>query len=470
MSSAPYLSRCAPWFWLLLSCGDVAPLAPPPPLPLPSPEPKPVAAARSVVRSALESLGTKEQLWSRYCAVGGVDRVTRYLCSGSRPTPGGLAQLLAGLDLLPTSDGVHFTLTANSTALGLRSVNPLNPRAIVFDGVPREWNATREFLALGFTRGEQIVELVTRDERTHELSFSLLMFEQACNVAGCTLMDLLSEAVERRWTSIVPVHESDLANSIADCRHCHQPGGPGTPKFLRMQELSAPWTHFWDPASVDGAALIRDFDAAHPGSEGYAGIPAWRLRTGSEPGLFSSLVAQEGGAVQPNEFKSFPIALEIQFDGKSAAWTALYEEARRGRAIPVPFWGLRVTDAERQASVASAYRRVVEAGSEELMPDLRDLLSVEAELAMSIRPAAGANGREMLAQLCQRCHNSQLDGTLSRSQFNVEALDRLSPRELDIAIERLSLPASDLRRMPPLTTATLSAAQIAEIESVLKAR
>lgn len=459
--------RRAPWVcWLLLSCGGAPPALAPPP----SPEPKPILAPPSVLRAALESLGTKEELWSRYCALGGADRLSRYLCSGPRPAPSGLAPLLAGLDLSPTSPGVHFTLTANSTALGLRSVNPLNPRAIVFDGVPREWNAQREFLALGFTRGDQIVELVTRDERTHELSFSLLMFDQACNAAGCTLEDLLTEAVERQWTSIVPVHESDLANTIADCRHCHQPGGPGTPKFLRMQELSAPWTHFWDPSSVDGAALIRDFDAAHPVSEGYGGIPAWRLRTGSEPGLFSSLVAQEGGAVQPNEFKSFPIALEIQFDGKSAAWTALFDEARRGRAIPVPFWGLRVTDAERQASAAAAYRRVVEGGSEEPLPDLRELLSAEAELAMSVRPAVGVSGREMLAQLCQRCHNSQLDGTLSRSQFNVEALDRLSARELSLAIERLGLPASDLRRMPPLTTATLSAAEIAALEAALSGR
>jgi cytochrome c553 len=76
----------------------------------------------------------------------------------------------------------------------------------------------------------------------------------------------------------------------------------------------------------------------------------------------------------------------------------------------------------------------------------------------------------MLAQLCQRCHNSQLDGTLSRSQFNVEALDRLSARELSLAIERLGLPASDLRRMPPLTTATLSAAEIAALEAALSGR
>ena len=51
----------------------------------------------------------------------------------------------------------------------------------------------------------------------------------------------------------------------ANCSQCHQPGGPGTPKILRMQELQFPWIHFLFNEPQGNTYLRSDFHAAHGG-------------------------------------------------------------------------------------------------------------------------------------------------------------------------------------------------------------
>jgi hypothetical protein len=80
--------------------------------------------------------------------------------------------------------------------------------------------------------------------------------------------------------------------------------------------------------------------------------------------------------------------------------------------------------------------------------------------------------------MCAQCHNSQLDQTISHARFNVNlaAMSNLAGGVLTgaardavigVAITRLSLPAADVRRMPPETFKTLTAAEINLVTSYL---
>ena len=89
--------------------------------------------------------------------------------------------------------------------------------------------------------------------------------------------DLLTPAVERDWTEVTPYAEEDVENTVLDCRPCHQPAGPGTPKLLRMQEIATPWTHWFFRSSEGGRALLADYLAAK-GDETLAGMPAALIR------------------------------------------------------------------------------------------------------------------------------------------------------------------------------------------------
>jgi hypothetical protein len=65
------------------------------------------------------------------------------------------------------------------------------------------------------------------------------------------------------------------------------------------------------------------------------------------------------------------------------------------------------------------------------------------------------------------CHNSELDQTITRADFNVDELATLPRSELDTAIARLMLPADDIRKMPPESLHELSSQQQAAAISVL---
>jgi hypothetical protein len=61
-----------------------------------------------------------------------------------------------------------------------------------------------------------------------------------------------------------------------------------------------------------------------------------------------------------------------------------------------------------------------------------------------------------MVQMCQHCHNSELDQNISRARFNVEDFDNLSPEVKAEAITRLTLPDDAAQKMPPALFHTLT--------------
>jgi hypothetical protein len=185
------------------------------------------------------------EMTARSCARQADDLVHDVLCAPDRAPVTSLIELerLFGFDAEHIGGYTGVTVTSHSTALGTRSVSAINPRVLLL----RLEFPTLPMVVIGFTRGEQLVELVVRDRTTQELHFYLIHYQQACNTAaeGCRPGDLITPATEEGWTELGLYDEPSLTNTTLDCATCHQTNGPGTPKLLRMQEIDAPWTHWF---------------------------------------------------------------------------------------------------------------------------------------------------------------------------------------------------------------------------------
>jgi hypothetical protein len=75
---------------------------------------------------------------------------------------------------------------------------------------------------------------------------------------------------------------------------------------------------------------------------------------------------------------------------------------------------------------------------------------------MGFAPRAGIDGNGMLAQMCQQCHQSKLDTTISRERFLVDQLNQMTRAEKDLAIQRLQLPPENRLHMPPVLFRTIT--------------
>ncbi len=404
---------------------------------------------------------------SMLCARNNGDLVSRAFCGSTAPTIQSLADLQKLLDIgfVPQHQGngdaenAAFALTGHSTSLVARSTSPINPRAII-------WTPTRtgNFVMMGFARGEQFIELVANDPtRNNELTFFLFRFRQACNeqAGGCSPGDLLTPAVENNFTSYTLYQDDDIKNTVVDCLQCHQPGGPGTKKILRMQERRAPWGH-WMSANeaANNLQTLTDYKRAHAAGEVYAGIPGQAIPN-SSPRMLEEFIVNRGFGTQPNEFNTAQI-LDL---GPTAAWRALYAKSQAGQQIPPPYHGNRITDPVKLRTMADAYKAVANnTMPASMLPDIRDVFLDSALSDLSFRPATSlvqaGDGRGIIVQMCGQCHNSSLEQTISRSNFDVTKLDTMDRSVKDRAIKRLTLPNDAFRRMPPTRFRELSAEEI----------
>lgn len=432
-----------------------------------------------------EGLASHEEQLQVLCDRGGADTVSKAFCAKTPPKITGLADVLSALGLAfkdPSKGNAAggnpgFALTAHSSSLVVRSVNAANPRAIVFTP-PLATGPNPAYVVLGFTRGEQLVELATKDPETGEPAFYLIKYEQACNATkSCTTKDLFGPDTEKNWTGFTLYEDEDLVNTPMDCLKCHQPDAKGK-AFLRMQERTAPFTHWMAANREGGRALLADYHEVHGHAEPFGPIPA-SLVDASDPALLAKFVDQNNGTtLQPNAFDSAAIEAEVRLaspgqptfndpPGKSATWQKLFDTAADAKAIRAPYHDVKVTSASKLDAYGVAYRAMGR-GQASSLPDPRDLFLDTALEDMGIVPKAGATGEALLVQMCGECHNSRLDPKLSRARFDVTKLDSMPPSEKAAAIARMRLPASDRQHMPPVIFGELTEEQIARAASALQ--
>jgi DNA-binding beta-propeller fold protein YncE len=408
----------------------------------------------------LAQLGVREATVQRVCARGRADSFARALCTGGQLPE--IRDMVGLLELAGLSDSRAFALTGNSTSLVAQSVSAINPRLIVFPRVGAGLERPAEMTAVGFVRGEQFVEVVSRDLVTDDFNFYLLNFEQRCNYesAGCDLASLLTEELEHDWMAYSVYDHDDLEPTSFDCLSCHAPGPAGSKRILRMQELDSPWLH-WFPQrfsqrTESDRALVAQFAAAHGVESQYGGIPIATIVNAVDEGSgaqLEALIRAEGSGEQPNPFDGH-IATEVG-SGNSPTWQARFETHLRGEAIAVPYPLVDVTDAaQRDLAVQSYLGVVTQAAPRESLVDIREVFSEDARQKLSFEPTPGADGRTVLLQMCSRCHDGRGDPNSTKSRFNVLQLGDMSRMEKDLAILRIN--ALDETRMPPWRVGTLT--------------
>jgi hypothetical protein len=426
------------------------------------------------------------------CSRPGQDKVRTVFCAATPPTITSLVDLQKALGLAFVNPALtgrgnngaggnpNFVITGHSSSLVARFASAINPRAIIFTAL-NNGDSAPDFVAMGFLRGEQFAEIIARDPTSGQLAFFIAAFEQACNQAanGCTVGELLTPGIEKNWTKFSIYEDLDLENTIVDCKQCHQPAGPTSPKILRMQELQNPWTHFFRDNRPGGQALLADFVAAHGTDEDLAGIPA-ALISASDPARLEDFVRSAGFGNQPNEMRTKDIDEEIvdsnpaqpgdnSVPGVSAIWQAQYEQTVTGQFIPMPYHDVKVTDRQKLAAMTAAYQSFKNGSAPATqLPDIRDVFldSALPEIGFMVKP--GLSGRQILVHACTQCHNSRLNQQITRAKFNVEQLDAMSREEKDVAIERLKLPVDHLLKMPPRRFKSLTPEEIAKAVEELK--
>lgn len=414
-----------------------------------------------------ETLATGAEQLKRLCGRGRADTVIDAFCV-TKAQVGSLIDLRAAVGFESNDNLLDhgFALTAHSTSLSLRVVSAINPRIIFVRPQIRRETQTVDFVSLAFARGEQFAELVARDRKTDLLQFYLVTFKQDCNdkMDGCSPGDLLTETVESGWRDVNVYAEEDLENTPVDCRTCHQPNGPGTNKILRMQELDPPWNHWFWRQAASGQTVLADYMAAK-GDEMFAGLNYQEVYS-SQPGLLSFALSAVGSGTQPNVFVSAQIEQEVDesaaamggdqpvdnsIPGKSKTWDAIYEKAKSGEAIPVPYHDVKVTEPKKLADMTKAYTDYREGRLDRQdLPDLREVFLEDparrAEMGFDTEP--GMDGKAVLMQACGQCHNDRLNQEISRARFKVD-LSKLDRDEKDKAITRLRIPTGEPHAMPP---------------------
>jgi hypothetical protein len=425
-------------------------------------EPDPWTSLADVTHpdAELSRLGARGATLQRICERRRGDSFARALCDRSKRLE--LSDMAGLLQLAGLGAQRAFALTGNSTSLVAKSVSAINPRILVFPRVGPDLEPPPTMTAVGFVRGEQFVEIASRDLASGDLNFYLLSFEQRCSYdpAGCDLANLLTEEIEHGWTAYSVYDQDDLEGTSFDCLSCHQPGGFGSKRILRMQELASPWLHWFPQRFVqrtDSDRVLGSlFADTHQRDSQYGGVPLATITSAVDEGggaLLEALVSAEGFRTQPNVFDA-QIAREAS-QGVSQTWQARFDTHLQGNAIAVPYPLLDVSDAAKRTAAANSYKNVVAGlAPRQSLLDIREIFSDDASTKLSFSPRADAPGKTVLLQMCGRCHDGRGNPALSKNQFNVLKLDALPRSGKDAAIARLNAPSD--QRMPPWRVAALT--------------
>lgn len=475
---------------------------------VPDPPPKEAVLAPTIPNDTFASLKDAAGAHAELCDhdptdttfPDNADRITNRFCQDAKPngvvpTPHGLDELLAvlGLDFKNpmmgngTGGNPGFAILGHSSALTARKVTSITPTVFLFTPLAADGTVPRDYLFLAFDPGESFVEVASFSPADQAVNFYLVMFDKACTTspAGCGPDDLLTPKQTTGWSNI-RIYESTTAlnNTIADCRQCHIGTGHDVPDtgdklILRMQELDPPHTHWFSPATEGGVALLGDFHGAHGTQEAYGGVPA-ALIDESDPDKMAKFIIAAGFGTQPNAFPSATIEREVVDSsaqqpainipvGVSSSWQQLADGATSGRFIAPPYHDVKVTDPLKLAHATNVYRRWQIGQTAVLDEDIRDIFLDSGLVDMGFASKdTELDGRALLVQMCQQCHNERLDPTISRDRFLVDHLDQMGRAEKDLAITRIQTGLDTAFTMPPPLFRTLTQAQrdlmIAELQ------
>jgi hypothetical protein len=448
----------------------------------------------------LRQVGVGASQTRRVCESGADDRVITSLCREPAPKVDSLASLYEALGLVGANERLVAAAT-HSVGLSARFVSAANPRTFVFSNNVHYQPVPHHKLAVvSFARGEQLVELVALDARTYDWNFYLLSFSQACNRAGCTPEQLLTEQVERDWTSFTLYSDRDLVDTPLDCLSCHLPYGAGTHKLLLMRQLPDPWLHWGDfrgvnetaDCSQDGPKVPDpgrhvagdglDLLLALEGPEGrYGGVPVRELADSLSGRLMSDfyvdarLVINDSpyGGDYPqleHELKSAAVLCELLDAKVSPTWQSYRDElSQLGLPVPAPAVDV-LNPAKRKQILADRARFLSELAGASAFDVASGLLDQRVLSQVGIEPREQDGAPEILRQMCVRCHDENTPPDLQRAGFDASKLERFTPPVAREIKARLLLPPESPSLMPPLRSGELPGWAIERITTYIDER
>lgn len=407
----------------------------------------------------------------------GTDKFTSVFCGANPPAIDSLASLYSALGLTNTA---NVACTTASGSIYKNETSVLTPRCFRFSAAGADPNA----ITVAYLRSNQtFTEIAAFDPVSNGFRFFLIKFDLPCEATGtCTPADYLTLTAESNWQNVSFYEDKALKNTPMDCRLCHQTGGVSAQKSLRMIETQSPWEHWFQNTLPCGQALLADWAGAHSTEDLYAGLTPAQINN-SNPAKMEAFVEYNGslGFQFGNDmYDSAQIEYEVSLTtgqpqnnatpGTSPTWQALYNQQIDGTnllafgATTIPYHDCKQSDPNKLATYTSNFLGVV-AGTVPKSASLNladvNLATPQALADRSLNPAIGLmTAQQILTNSCLACHNSNLDQTDSRAQFNVEDLTKNTAFEYGTAMGRIQRAATDIHRMPPPTYMNLTDSDI----------
>jgi hypothetical protein len=432
----------------------------------------------------LDEIGTGIEQRMKVCASGARDPIAVALCNDSDEPIDSLAKLYSILNLdgsIPRT----IALGTNSSGLGARIVSAANPRIFVLGTDEAHYALTVDRLVVtSFVRGEQKVEMAGYDPVRDRINFYLLIFEQDCNRSRCGPKDLLSEKIESGWRDWTVYDAESLQDTPLDCLSCHRPDGPtGQTRFL-MRDLQEPWFH-WMPTLQNSNRCGLDtqpkhvppdlravFENTHRSEMTYGGISFQdsSLRESTGHNLFALLSTTGhflGGSdrTEPFQLPSAKVVSQWQCEARTTSWNE-YRAPMRERGFPVPYYGFNNLDAAMETKIQSDFGAVLDEHSlDDAFELMASVLSNESRQASGVEPPPDADGKQILHEMCVRCHGDDAPTGSRRALFNVH---RLTKRSAGVALERIDAPSDSPFAMPPRQAGHLPEAARAILRAYLR--
>jgi hypothetical protein len=451
----------------------------------------------------LTTIGWGPAQTDRVCARGNQDPVARRLCAEPRIALRSLEDLQRVFWPAGRTFGENYKvgLTYHSQALGARTVSAVNPALILLslepymsgDDVALPQSATD--LAIAFTRGDQMVEMLGVDVPNQRLNFYLLVYGHACRAAGdCTASDVLGPRIERDWTSWTLYQAEDIEDTPLSCLSCHQSGGPGTPRRFLMRQFLLPWIHWGESSEAitatrcadgsrlalsqvptSGATLVPNlgstFARAHAGETLFGGEPIESLirrRSGAEISdatkqVRAAILRRDGNpSLSDNVEERFPLQEPFPLDsdqvlqgdycpgGKKDAWNAYRQSVLLREGFPIPYYGYDILESDQGAPARADYGAYLRANpSNDAFDILSPLVSDEIGTAVGFLPDPDGDAPAILRQMCGRCHTGHEDPGMRRARFDARNPERLTRASMSEAMRRIQLAERDPEVMPP---------------------
>jgi hypothetical protein len=95
-------------------------------------------------------------------------------------------------------------------------------------------------------------------------------------------------------------------------------------------------------------------------------------------------------------------------------------------------------------------------------------MAPDVAAAVGLTPREDDGGRQLLRQMCVRCHSSNAPAGSKRAQFNAERLETIEPSTARAVLSRLKLPRTSSKLMPPRRACVLTSEAIEHIQGYIE--